>query len=247
MSLANRRLGIVSSRGQTHRGETGRNYRGVPIHAGPGVHEFACELLLRLLPPPASIVEVGSGSGAFSARLRDCRYEVTLVDQHPPDEATIAADAATGLTNVLGSECYDAVVAVELVEHLGNPQGFLKQAYEVLRPAGLLLLSTPNIVHPYSRLKFLVKGSYWLFDSDTFYSTGHSTPFPDWLWVEWLSREGFTEVRRGFAGTQPAAGPRRIIMSLLSYAARRTRNELGAADSATTLFLASTKSGRGTV
>lgn len=39
---------------------------------------------------------------------------------------------------------FDVISAGELIEHLGNPGGFLAAAHAHLNPSGLLLLSTPN-------------------------------------------------------------------------------------------------------
>jgi SAM-dependent methyltransferase len=42
------------------------------------------------------------------------------------------------------AERFDAVVAGEIIEHLGNVSGFLESAKRHLRPGGVLLVSTPN-------------------------------------------------------------------------------------------------------
>ena len=39
---------------------------------------------------------------------------------------------------------FDLVVAFEIIEHLENPQAFLKEMDRVLGPAGILIVSTPN-------------------------------------------------------------------------------------------------------
>ncbi len=38
----------------------------------------------------------------------------------------------------------DNIVAGEIIEHLTNPLGFLEECYRVLKPAGKLILTTPN-------------------------------------------------------------------------------------------------------
>lgn len=47
---------------------------------------------------------------------------------------------------------FDLVVALAFIEHLHNPDNFLREAIRVLRPGGALLVSTPN--WHYSRRKF---------------------------------------------------------------------------------------------
>ena len=42
------------------------------------------------------------------------------------------------------NEVFDAVVAVELIEHLQSPPKFVKEAYRVLAEDGILIIATPN-------------------------------------------------------------------------------------------------------
>ena len=45
---------------------------------------------------------------------------------------------------------YDALVAVNVVEHVVNPATFLRQAFRVLKPGGRIYAVTPNGVHPFA-------------------------------------------------------------------------------------------------
>ena len=45
---------------------------------------------------------------------------------------------------VPGGMLFDVVVAGELIEHLTNPASFLESAKRVLKPAGKLIITTPN-------------------------------------------------------------------------------------------------------
>ena len=63
-----------------HKTDTGRFYRGIPIHAAGGVHEAAAELITSKLAKGKRILELGAGSGAMTQRLLDLGYEVTPVD-----------------------------------------------------------------------------------------------------------------------------------------------------------------------
>jgi SAM-dependent methyltransferase len=51
----------------------------------------------------------------------------------------------------LASGCADVVIMSELIEHLVDPDSALDEARRVLRPAGTLLLSTPNLAAWYNR------------------------------------------------------------------------------------------------
>jgi SAM-dependent methyltransferase len=52
-------------------------------------------------------------------------------------------DDCQQLANV-GSSPFDAIVSFETLEHLPEPSRFLARCYAVLRPSGLLVMSTPN-------------------------------------------------------------------------------------------------------
>ena len=63
---------------------TGENcYRGLRIHALPGLHEYVAKQLESNLPKGASVIELGAGSGALSLRMADKGYEVTSIDAVP--------------------------------------------------------------------------------------------------------------------------------------------------------------------
>ena len=47
---------------------------------------------------------------------------------------------------------FDAVTALELIEHLFDPDHFLDKVYRVLRPEGIFVLSTPNLASIHNRI-----------------------------------------------------------------------------------------------
>jgi SAM-dependent methyltransferase len=67
------------------------------------------------------------------------------------NRAKLEALRARGYENVYEADAqdfsiperFDTIVAGELIEHLGNPSGFLRSAREHLAPGGCIVLSTP--------------------------------------------------------------------------------------------------------
>jgi SAM-dependent methyltransferase len=207
-----------------HRTDTGRTYSGATMHAAPGTHETALEVLRLTAPLGLNVLDVGAGSGAFSLRLRDAGWTPTALDAVVGTKLNgirfIESDIAE-LSKVITPESVPVVVAVETIEHLQNPFKFLEDCYRILEPGGVLLITTPNILHPYSRIKFFAKGSYWLFDKISYWSTGHITPLPEWLLRLHLEHAGFTNILWGTGGSFDATGIRRIAIRLLGIGARR--------------------------
>jgi SAM-dependent methyltransferase len=205
-----------------HRKDEGRSYKGIPIHAAPGVHEALAEILLRHAPPPAAVLDLGGGSGALSARLRDMGYRITLADLDPPAHSDLPSyrvdlnkpfDAA-----MFGGMLFDAVVAGELIEHLENPCAFLRNTHALLQEHGILLLTTPNVVDLDSRRRMITKGEFWLFRRGTLYSTGHLSILPFWLLEEVLRKEGWIVLERRFIGSKKRRGWRKVVVPVLNIA-----------------------------
>ena len=99
-------------------------------------------------------LDVGSGLGFFSERLAARGAKVTACDIGPGLVAqtraragcdSIVADALR-LTDTFGRDRFDLVVSSECIEHVPSPDEAIGQMMAVLKPGGLLSLSTPNIL-----------------------------------------------------------------------------------------------------
>jgi SAM-dependent methyltransferase len=235
----------VVTRTQLHRGGTDRAFEGAAIHAAPGVHKKALELMSREFKAGGRVADIGAGSGALSLRLQRAGFRPVAVDlaidSMPPGIEFVEANVCTSLVDALGEESVDDAVAVEVVEHLPDPIAFLRQAYSVIRPGGALVLSTPNILHPYSRLKFLLKGTYWLFDEEAYWTTGHTTPLPAWLLREHLAHTGYVRVEHGFAGDLELTPAKAIFARATRPLAARPAGALGLQGDGSTLFVVARK------
>lgn len=154
-------------------------YAGLPVMAdGLDVHEAAMDLLKRHAPTTARVADVGAGSGAFTQRMIDNGYRnveaievnakafrVPNVPVHPInlDEKWAAQLSAP----------FDAVVALEVIEHLENPWQFGRECAAAVKPGGTLIVSTPNIQSSRSRLQFLLKAEFRFFTQRDFEQMGH--------------------------------------------------------------------------
>jgi SAM-dependent methyltransferase len=213
-------------------------YRGLPIFAAPGLHEAAAELLEAGVGNGARVLELGAGSGAMSLRLGDAGFDVTASDLvaesfKPEHVRFVAADLNAGFAERFPGG-FDAVMALEIVEHLENPRHLLRQVRALLRPGGQLVLSTPNIANPVSQALFLRRGQFQWFRDVDYREQGHITPLSPWVLGKALEEAGFV-IRVERAVSNPFRRVRKLglgvrllapWLALLSGLPRERRGEL---------------------
>lgn len=137
---------------------------GAPVEmAARGTHARVLEVLARYVPPAsgASVLDIGAGTGALSARLHAAGYRVSACDLYP--EAFRVREIQCRAVDPGGTLPYadasvEAVLAVELLEHIENHERLFAEARRVLTPGGLLLFTTPNVLSLKSRVSFLLTG-----------------------------------------------------------------------------------------
>ncbi len=154
-------------------------YRGLTIHADTGLHDQMMALVREHLPGSSSVIDVGAGAGAFSARLIEAGFSVTPVDIDPdkwalPEIELRVADINQGVPDDLIG-VFDAACALEVIEHVENPWQFMRDIASLVKPRGYLFLSTPNVSSFWSRLVFLRRGRFPQFDVPAI-EYGHINP-----------------------------------------------------------------------
>jgi SAM-dependent methyltransferase len=182
-----------------HRTAAHGYYKGHSVHAAPGVHEYAVDLVRAALPDGGRVLEVGAGCGALALRMRDAGLDVVPTDLDPPHDWINRLDLNSPEWTDETRGPFDIVVCVETLEHVENPRQVLRSIRSLLRPGDKLLVSTPNITHPHSRLKMLLRGAPYIFGPKHYHSPGHITILPDWMLTEHVRLAGFDriEVRTG--------------------------------------------------
>jgi 2-polyprenyl-3-methyl-5-hydroxy-6-metoxy-1,4-benzoquinol methylase len=111
--------------------------------------------------PKGTLLDVGCGDGSVSARFVGEGWSVSGVELGPKNVEkarkkgidAVAMNVEEGLP--YKRNIFDLVIAGEIIEHLTTPDSFLKECYRVLKPNGILILTTPNICFLWSRVRVL--------------------------------------------------------------------------------------------
>ncbi|MGB8473537.1 MAG: class I SAM-dependent methyltransferase [Candidatus Acidiferrum sp.] len=114
-------------------------------------HEQFLDEIARLGASAGSLLDVGCFSGMFLRNARQRGFEIAGIE---PNE-----DAFLHVRNLLGCEVvhgslasahfapnhFSAVSFLDVIEHVEDPIADLKAAFRIMRPAGALVLATPNV------------------------------------------------------------------------------------------------------
>jgi 2-polyprenyl-3-methyl-5-hydroxy-6-metoxy-1,4-benzoquinol methylase len=126
--------------------------------------------LVRIIRYPERVVDLGAGEGFFAEEFvrifPDARVDV--VDQCGVPKASygLLGDRVRAYTSSLEEwldrpperNCYDLVTALDVIEHVRDPKGFISRISKaLLKPGGILMLTTPNS----GSVSRMVLGRFW--------------------------------------------------------------------------------------
>jgi len=96
-----------------------------------------------------SVLEVGCGEGYGMKLLAKHCQQYLGVDKFPVPGLQVPPNARTLQMTVpplggINSDQFDAVVSFQVIEHIEDDRTFLAELYRVLKPGGVMILTTPN-------------------------------------------------------------------------------------------------------
>ena len=174
------------------------NIDNIKSHAFGDTHEIVLKLAGEL--KKGSVLDVAAGEGALTRELMRMGFNVTPADLEVSQFGlNLIKPDQVDLNEKLKYENnkFDHIMCIETIEHVINPGLCLSEFYRILKPSGILILSTPNISSLISRIIYLFTGQYANFfdtDSSCIDKNGkdrHIMPLPSWLLMHHLNKAVF--------------------------------------------------------
>ena len=136
----------------------------IPTTTNSGLHDFVgANVLARLARPGLRVADLGSGPGAMAARLAEMGCDVLAADLSKNGFAAGLPHVTVDFNQpdfaaLLGPRQFGLVTAIEVIEHVESPIGFLRNIARLLAPGGAAVLTTPNVDSLPARFKFFLSG-----------------------------------------------------------------------------------------
>jgi len=214
------------------------------------IHEKVLELLLA---EPGwrswtQYLDIGAGRGSLITRVK-AKLNVQSSACDYTDELMRLPGQKVDIANLnheklpYADATFDVVTATEVIEHLEDFRQVVREIHRVLKPGGVCILSTPNILNLNSRLRFLFFGFWNLFGPlpvkhSALYSTGgHINPV-SWFYVAHAVMDaGFPDVSPHIDRRQRSAMPKLVLLYPLikllgAWAMSKERNRYKTLDEA---------------
>ena len=120
------------------------------------LEHFALDYQKRAPFEGLQLLDVGCGGGLLSEPMRRMGFTVTGLDASEKNIGTAKAHADQGGLDIrylnqtveqlagAGEVLYDVVLTMEVIEHVSDPEAFLKTCASLVKPGGLLFVATLN-------------------------------------------------------------------------------------------------------
>jgi SAM-dependent methyltransferase len=136
----------------------------------PKIIDYVCEALVpQIEDRPLRHLDVSAGCGNLIRKLKSKRPQLqSEACDYPiaPELGEIPVKRANLHDGKLpyADDSFDLVTCTEAFEHIESYQPVVREMFRILKPGGLVMISTPNILNFRSRIKFLLEGVYESFD-----------------------------------------------------------------------------------
>jgi len=180
--------------------------------AGDSLHHvYNLPAILSFLPKTRStLLDAGCGNGSLTAKLANLGHTVVGIDTTPanidvakahfPQAKFYCRSVYEDLSDILPDKV-DVCVSCEVIEHLYSPDDFIDGMAKVLRPGGLVILTTPY--HGWLKNLAISVVNGWDKHFMVHHEGAHIKFFSKDTLFAMLSRHGFTNLKFRGAGRLP--------------------------------------------
>lgn len=150
-------------------------------------------------------LDIGAGHGQlirlitreFPVTPAACDYTSELM--RVPDVKVDVVDLNTA-SLPYSDAAFDLVTCTEVIEHIEHYRDTIREVFRILKPGGLFVVTTPNVLNLRSRIRYLLFGFFSLFgplhmrESQRYLTGGHINPVSYFYVAHALSDAGFLDV-----------------------------------------------------
>lgn len=189
--------------------------------APTAAHPYLAPTLIEWLRDAGAetVLDLGCGNGTLTMRLAGEGFRATGIDGSESGMRIAQQQAAGRVTFRRGwiedplpldlHHRFDAVIAIEVIEHLPRPRALCQRAAEALRPSGRFILSTPY--HDYLKNVALALANQFDQHWHPLVDGGHIKFFSPATLTKLLQQEGFTVARLARRGRVPVFAKSMIV------------------------------------
>lgn len=215
-----------------------------PGASHPKTNELIYSLITEHISNESTVLDFGAGQGYMSQKVGQYFKSQRTAPQNHVYACEIAPEnfkyndieckkISTNSEIPFSDDTFDLIYAIEVLEHTPRPYDFFTQAFGKLKRGGLLIFSTPNILHFKSRLSFLLTGYPEMYgplsikDNNAGRICGHIMPLSYSNFHYGLRKAGFDRIefhvdRRKKGALIPAL----LMYPLLRYSSYKAERDL---------------------
>ena len=184
--------------------------------------------MMAFIPDSASVVlEVGCGSGAFAAQLKQARAQggepLEAWGVEMDEEA--ARQASAVMDNVLQGDVaavlaelpaahFDCLILNDVIEHVLDPGELLRSLLPLLKPGGHLVSSIPNVRYFFNVVDLAVHGR-WDYTDEGILDRTHLRFYTRSSLIRLLDKCGFTV--ENMTGINPTGSLKFRLVNILTF------------------------------
>lgn len=126
------------------------------------------DVINQYIPKNAKLLEFGCGTGNLAHLIAKCGYTVLGVDVserfinyamkvYAAETLSLTFQTVDFGTLPFNDNCYDCIYTCAVLEHCYEVDKILLDIDRLLKPGGYLIIATPNLLSPFTRLSLILK------------------------------------------------------------------------------------------